>query len=31
MTLLAALGRKRIDAPWLLDGPITGEDFRIYR
>jgi len=30
MTFLAALRLDRIDAPWLLDGPINGERFRIY-
>jgi putative transposase len=30
MTFLAALRRDRIDAPWLLDGPINGERFLIY-
>jgi transposase len=30
MTFLAALRHDRIDAPWLLDGPIDGETFRIY-
>jgi len=30
MTFLAALRRDRVDAPWLLDGPIDGERFRIY-
>jgi transposase len=30
MTFLAALRHDRIDAPWLLDGPINGESFRIY-
>jgi transposase len=30
MTFLAALRCDRIDAPWLLDGPINGEKFRIY-
>lgn len=30
MTFLAALRRDRIDAPWLLDGPINGESFRTY-
>jgi putative transposase len=30
MTFLAALRHDRIDAPWLLDGPINGEKFRIY-
>ena len=30
MTFLAALRYDRIDAPWLLDGPINGERFRIY-
>jgi putative transposase len=30
MTFLAALRHDRIDAPWLLDGPINGERFRIY-
>ena len=30
MTFLAALRHDRIDAPWLLDGPINGESFRLY-
>jgi transposase len=30
MTFLAALRHDRIEAPWLLDGPIDGESFRIY-
>jgi putative transposase len=30
MTFLAALRHDRIDAPWLLDGPINGETFRTY-
>ena len=30
MTFLAALRHDRIDAPWLLEGPIDGESFRIY-
>jgi putative transposase len=30
MTFLAALRCDRIDAPWLLDGPINGETFRLY-
>ncbi len=30
MTFLAALRRDRVEAPWLLDGPINGERFRIY-
>src|SRR3984893_10793874 len=30
MTLLAALRCDRIDAPWVLDGPINGESFRVY-
>jgi transposase len=30
MTFLAALRNDRIDAPWLLDGPINGETFRVY-
>jgi putative transposase len=29
-TFLAALRSDRIDAPWLIDGPINGERFRIY-
>jgi len=29
-TFLAALRWDRIDAPWLLDGPINGERFRVY-
>ena len=30
MTFIAALRVDRIDAPWLLDGPINGESFRGY-
>jgi transposase len=30
MTFLAALRHDRIEAPWLLDGPINGERFRLY-
>lgn len=30
LTFLAALRHDRIEAPWLLDGPINGESFRIY-
>jgi transposase len=30
LTFLAALRYDRIDAPWLLDGPINGTSFRIY-
>lgn len=30
MTFLAALRHDRIDAPWLLDGPINGERFQTY-
>ena len=30
MTLLAALRHDRIDAPWLIDGPINGERFLLY-
>jgi putative transposase len=30
MTFLAALRCDRVDAPWLLDGPINGERFLIY-
>lgn len=30
MTFLAALRRDRIEAPWLIDGPINGERFRLY-
>jgi len=29
-TFLAALRHDRIDAPWLLDGPIDGESFQLY-
>ena len=29
-TFLAALRHDRIDAPWLLDGPINGESFQLY-
>jgi len=30
MTFLAALRHGRLDAPWLLDGPINGESFQCY-
>lgn len=30
MTFLAALRHGRVDAPWLIDGPINGETFRTY-
>jgi transposase len=30
MTFLAALRSDRVEAPWLLDGPIDGESFRLY-
>jgi putative transposase len=30
MTFIAALRHDRIEAPWLLNGPINGESFRIY-
>ena len=30
MTFVAALRHDRIEAPWLLDGPINGECFRVY-
>jgi transposase len=30
MTFLAALRYDRIDAPWLLDGPIDAESFQTY-
>jgi putative transposase len=30
MTFLAALRHDRIEAPWLLDGPINGERFLVY-
>jgi len=30
MTFLAALRHDRLDAPWLIDGPINGERFRLY-
>ena len=30
MTFLAALRHDRIEAPWVLDGPINGERFRTY-
>ncbi len=30
MTFLAALRCDRLEAPWLFDGPINGERFRIY-
>jgi putative transposase len=30
MTFVAALRHDRIEAPWLLDGPINGERFLVY-
>ena len=30
MTFLAALRHDRIEAPWLLEGPIDGDSFRTY-
>ena len=30
MTFVASLRRDRIEAPWLIDGPINGEGFRTY-
>lgn len=30
MTFLAALRHDRVEAPWLIDGPINGERFQIY-
>lgn len=30
MTFLAALRHDRLTAPWLIDGPINGESFRLY-
>ncbi|HYX04643.1 MAG TPA: IS630 family transposase [Reyranella sp.] len=30
MTFLAALRHDRVDAPWLIDGPINGDSFRQY-
>ena len=30
MTFLAALRHDRLDAPWILDGPIDGDSFRAY-
>ena len=30
MTFLAALRHDRVEAPWLLEGPINGESFRLY-
>jgi transposase len=30
MTFLAALRHDRLEAPWLIDGPINGERFRLY-
>jgi len=30
MTFLAALRHDRIDAPWLIEGPIDGDSFRLY-
>lgn len=30
LTFLAALRLDRVEAPWLIDGPINGERFRLY-
>ena len=30
MTFLAALRHDRIEAPWVIEGPIDGESFRLY-
>ena len=30
MTFLAALRHDRIDAPWVIDGPINGDAFRTW-
>jgi hypothetical protein len=30
MTFLAALRHDCVEAPWLIDGPINGEKFRLY-
>ena len=30
MTFLAALRHDRVDAPWVINGPINGESFRAY-
>lgn len=30
MTFIAALRHDRVEAPWLIDGPINGESFRLY-
>src|SRR5688572_16666396 len=30
MTFLAALRHDRVDAPWLIDGPINGDRFLLY-
>ncbi len=30
MTFLAALRYDRVEAPWLIEGPINGERFRLY-
>ena len=30
MTFLAALRHDRVEAPWLIDGPINGDTFRLY-
>jgi transposase len=30
MTFLAALRHDHIEAPWLIDGPISGQSFRLY-
>jgi transposase len=30
LTFLAALRHDQITAPWLIDGPINGESFRVY-
>ena len=29
MTFIAALRHDRVEAPWVIDGPINGESFRL--
>lgn len=30
LTFIAALRHDRVEAPWVLDGPVNGEGFRLY-
>ena len=31
MTFMAALRHDRIDAPWVINGPVNGDVFQVYK